>query len=599
MLRWEELQGAEGQEAAQTLLEMVKLTRDADQKAFLLRRLADRYPDSLAGLRAKQALLYYDGVPLEERQQHLVSLVRAAGGPPDVMAALDRTSPVSLEYRQDKEAQQNLLFSLLEDIATNSSDQNRHLEARRVWRFMRVQFGSHPAEYRDPLDWLFDYPNGDTTAPMITPLYPTPNRISRDSSAVLFQLEDPGPDESFCDLSTLRAEMDGKEITSSLTREHFINIYEDSETSREKILLSFRYDAETAPGRHRMSVEIADNRGFPAARSWDTFVFQTLEDPELIKTLEESSDETILALLQAEPRYVWLQTKKRFDNWTMLQLACRRNLTKTAKYLLANDFPATFQYSSYVPIGEAAWHGNQELVTLLLDSGSPNAHQALQAAAQRGRVEMVAGLLARGVRPKPDQRMLHGLASQRELLPCFRLLLPYVSDIDQEDSEGQTALSRARDPEVWELLLNAGANLNHRDKRAQSVMHHVCRDQPNPENLRYLLEKGVDAIGTDSAGLSALHYLCGSRRADPESVRLLLSAGADPNLATPADSYRGRWTPLHQACSARNTEAIKVLLEAGADPSVKDAQGRTPLMLAGDEGAPEEIQQLLRDMADF
>ena len=60
-----------------------------------------------------------------------------------------------------------------------------------------------------------------------------------------------------------------------------------------------------------------------------------------------------------------------------------------------------------------------------------------------------------------------------------------------------------------------------------------------------------------------------------EIVRVLLAAGADPNLSVP-----GGESPLLHACAQLYTdaEAIRLLLKAGARPRRRDALGRTALM---------------------
>ncbi|OQP53570.1 ankyrin repeat domain-containing protein [Niastella populi] len=76
---------------------------------------------------------------------------------------------------------------------------------------------------------------------------------------------------------------------------------------------------------------------------------------------------------------------------------------------------------------------------------------------------------------------------------------------------------------------------------------------------------------------------------DPDMVKLLIEAGADPNI----DLGKG-FTPLHEAMDAcidcmiqnnRDTffpehlEMVKVLFENGADPNKKDINGISPLDL--------------------
>ncbi|MHB8797516.1 MAG: ankyrin repeat domain-containing protein [Thermoanaerobaculia bacterium] len=60
-----------------------------------------------------------------------------------------------------------------------------------------------------------------------------------------------------------------------------------------------------------------------------------------------------------------------------------------------------------------------------------------------------------------------------------------------------------------------------------------------------------------------------------QAARILLSHGADPNLADP-----DRFTPLHFAVThERGEEIVPVLLRAGADVKARTAESMTPLML--------------------
>jgi ankyrin repeat protein len=87
--------------------------------------------------------------------------------------------------------------------------------------------------------------------------------------------------------------------------------------------------------------------------------------------------------------------------------------------------------------------------------------------------------------------------------------------------------------EVTRLLLDAGANVNQRDRRD---------------------------------GRSPLHYA-----QDPRAARMLLERGADPNAQANDGS-----TPLHECAEYGNVETARLLLAAGADACLSDSSGRTP-----------------------
>ena len=130
------------------------------------------------------------------------------------------------------------------------------------------------------------------------------------------------------------------------------------------------------------------------------------------------------------------------------------------------------------------------------------------------------------------------------------------------DPNAGDALARAAgrdDTESCRLLVEHGAQVT--DK---AVLAAAWRNQV-PACLKLLLHRGgnPDAIG----GRAALHWVAAE---NPQSVQLLIDAGADPNVRAP-DAMDN--TPLHHAC--RNLDSTRRLLAAGADPTLTNANGDT------------------------
>jgi ankyrin repeat protein len=122
---------------------------------------------------------------------------------------------------------------------------------------------------------------------------------------------------------------------------------------------------------------------------------------------------------------------------------------------------------------------------------------------------------------------------------------------------------------------------------------------------QFLLEQGADPDHAQAdSGETPLHAaLCTDERAAWDRVlRVLLAAGADPNRATvpgvPTDAFmrdartRGE-TPLHRAAACGTPETVRLLLAAGARPDLRDAHGDSPLAWASWHRRPAPVLRLL------
>jgi ankyrin repeat protein len=100
-----------------------------------------------------------------------------------------------------------------------------------------------------------------------------------------------------------------------------------------------------------------------------------------------------------------------------------------------------------------------------------------------------------------------------------------------------------------------------------------------PGAVRVLLEHGADADddAENPFGVRPVHAAGAAH--DAETMRLLLEAGADPNLR-----QQGGFVPLHEAAHTDDVAMAELLLDHGADPSLAADDGRDAIRIAADDG---------------
>ena len=237
--------------------------------------------------------------------------------------------------------------------------------------------------------------------------------------------------------------------------------------------------------------------------------------------------------------------------------------------------------------GVERWtRGNRETVPALMqekfDFTSPEASKFLANVAQRGNADAVRDLIAAGVtvsaEPVQSGRDMSGTAlenaAQRGDVEMLRALLSAgIKDPDAK-TEALMRASSAGKIDAIRLLIGSGANPIAPDVLVQAsasgiptVVQEILKYKPDVNSRG---EEGTTAL---IACLRAYHV----KETDvnlKEVIRMLLDAGADPNLA----DNKGK-TPL--IANSRNLEITQMLIAHGANVNARASDGFTPLMNAG------------------
>ena len=150
---------------------------------------------------------------------------------------------------------------------------------------------------------------------------------------------------------------------------------------------------------------------------------------------------------------------------------------------------------------------------------------------------------------------------------------------------GLMLASRSGNCLACENLISFGCPLDTQDSCGYTALMYACRDG-HLSIVRILLDSGADATLSTRFGYNALFSASVNGFADIVS---LLCSYMNPNV-TDVDGM----TPIACACMNNHSETVSVLLDHGADITTRDAQNRTPIMIAIDSNSLSVVELLLQ-----
>jgi len=181
------------------------------------------------------------------------------------------------------------------------------------------------------------------------------------------------------------------------------------------------------------------------------------------------------------------------------------------------------------------------------------------------RVEISHLLLDRGANQFSEnlegQTPLHAAVSMGADISIIRRLLAEGGDATDPDHRGRTPLHFADRVEVASLLIENGANIHARSDSGQLPLHSACLAGKTRLVTDYI-SRGVNVNAIDRYGNSLLHTACASHR-NSRTIAILIESGADASYHNP----RNHSALMVALRTSLPPETIKLLLSAGADPN--------------------------------
>lgn len=206
-----------------------------------------------------------------------------------------------------------------------------------------------------------------------------------------------------------------------------------------------------------------------------------------------------------------------------------------------------------------------------------------------------------------------GISSNKNL-PITVALIQKGADVNAISNDGRSPLHQAvvTAPEAAKKLVKAGADIDAQDNSGNTPLIYACMNEKE-EMAVWLLKNGADYTIQNNAGSSAADIAAANgcsralelmdsdssliqacRNNQKRAVQVLLKRGST-DINQQDDTGR---TPLMYACWNNAPDVVKQLLDHGADTDISDREGRTPLHCVAESGNAVIMDLLVKAGAD-
>jgi len=203
----------------------------------------------------------------------------------------------------------------------------------------------------------------------------------------------------------------------------------------------------------------------------------------------------------------------------------------------------------------------------------------LHIACDRGHLDIAGLLVAAGVQVNAVNLLKSTplrLAAMKGHHHIMQYLIDNGGDVNQADRTGRTPLITACEQghlEIVQLLLQAGCHKDVGDSLGRGPVFHAVRRR-HQCILGELISHGADLDMLDRRGMAPLHMMC--RIGFYDMVKQLLDGGCHKDLQGRLGGDGPTYTPLWEAIQNGHLPAVKLLLAAGADPDIADHNSQMP-----------------------